>query len=296
MEKNRTWKTEKNEFKRLCSDIMLAGINRAKSDREIQIDFLAQAAVVKFITEETGRRFTCLLEKLSHIIRKNELSQHQDLDFTIRIRDEHSRIKRERRSIIQNVAGEIFRWFVDVQNDHAKQMREANFGQTAILPNEFFDNPILHAEHPVDDFFMLEEYVLMGHRLDDPNRYEEILSLVRKLLGTIITNERRSGQQPEDAAGSCQQPGPAQQNRTDAQIDRWIKHLENIDTLFNFFKSGEKLRYLKKRNGSREKIKAITDRYRKQQILLTHVYRLFTKTGLIKKISAAYEILPIYLE
>ena len=54
MGKKQTWQSEKDEFKKLCGDIMLAGINRAKSDREIQIDFLAQAAIVKFITEEIG--------------------------------------------------------------------------------------------------------------------------------------------------------------------------------------------------------------------------------------------------
>jgi len=297
MEKNQTWQSEKDEFKRLCRDVMLAGINRAKSDRKIQIDFLAQAAIVKFITEEIGCRFTHLVEKLAHITRKNELSQHQNLDFTIRIKDEHARIQRERRSIILNVAREIFRWFIDVQNDQARQMREANFGPDAILPREFFENPILHAEHPLDDFFMLEEYILMGNRLDDPNRYEEILALIRKFLKTVIATEQISEQPSKAAAAKTGQArGLTEQNRSDTQIDRWIKHLDNIDTLFNFFKSEEKLKSLKKKDGPKEKIKKITSQCRRQQTLLIHIYKLFTKTGLIKRISAAYEILPIYLE
>ncbi|OQY05292.1 MAG: hypothetical protein B6I22_07685 [Desulfobacteraceae bacterium 4572_123] len=297
MGKKQTWQSEKDEFKKLCGDIMLAGINRAKSDREIQIDFLAQAAIVKFITEEIGCRFTHLVEKLAHITRKNELSQHQNLDFTIRAKDEYARIQRERRSIILNVAREIFKWFMDVQNNQAKQMREANFGPAAILPKEFFENPILHAEHPLDDFFMLEEYVLMGHRLDDPNRYEEILTLIGKLLKTVMKLEQIPGRQSKDAARKTdQKSGFSEQNPTDTQIDRRIKHLGNIDILFNFFESGEKLKSLKKKDASKEKIKKITGRYHQQRALLTYVYNNFTKTGLIKRIAAAYEILPIYLE
>ncbi len=297
MGKKQTWKTEKDEFKRLCSDIILAGINRAKSDREIQIDFLAQAAMVKFITEETGCQFTYLLEKLAHITRKNELSQHQNLDFTIKVKDEYARIRRERRSIILNVTRKIFKWLIDVQNNQAKQMREANFGPAAILPKEFFENPVLHAEHPLDDFFMLEEYVLMGHRLDDPNRYEEILSLIEKLLKAVISLDQISVRQSKDATGKTgQQPDLTKQNLTSKKIDGWIKHLGNIDILFNFIKSEGELKSLKKKGGSKEKIKKIIDRCRKQQTLLTYVYKNFTKTGLIKMISAAYEILPIYLE
>ena len=254
MEKKQTWNTEKDEFKKRCSDILLAGINRAKSDRELQIDFLAQAAIVKFITEETGRQFTHLLEKLEHITLRNELAQHQNIDFTIRVKDEHARIKQKRRAIIQNVAREIFRWFNDVQDNQLKQMREANFGPIAILPKEFFKNPILHTEHPLDDFFMLEEYVLMGHRLDDPDRYEAILSLNRNLLKTILAPDQISGYQLKDATGNYgENPQLAEQDLTDMHIDSLIKHPGNIDILLNAFKSEEKLRYLKKNKGAKEK-------------------------------------------
>lgn len=297
MEKKQTWNTEKDEFKKRCGDILLAGINRAKSDRELQIDFLAQAAIVKFITEETGRQFTHLLEKLEHITRRNELAQHQNLDFTIRVKDEHARIKQERRAIIQNVAREIFRWFNDVQDNQVKQMRESNFGPIAILPKEFFKNPILHTEHPLNDFFMLEEYVLMGHRLDDPDRYEAILSLNRNLLKTILAPDQISGHQSKDATGNYgETPQLTEQDLIDMHIDSLVKHPGNIDTLLNAFKSEEKLKYLKKNKGAKEKIKELTVQYRKQQALLNYAYKIFTKAGLVKKISAAYEIGPLCLE
>jgi hypothetical protein len=297
MEKKQTWNIEKDEFKKLCCDILLAGINRAKSDREMQIDFLAQAAIVKFITEETGRQFTHLLERLAHITRKNELAQHQNLDFTIRVKDERARIKRERRAIIQNVAREIFSWFNDVQNNQVKQMREANFGPIAILPKEFFKNPILHTEHPLDDFFMLEEYVLMGHRLDDPDRYEAILSLNRSLLKTILAPEQISGHRLKDTTGNYSENRQlTKQDLTDMHIDSLGKHPGNIDILLNVFNSEEKLKSLKKKEGPKEKIKKLAIQCRKQRALLNYVYKIFTKAGLVKKISAAYEIGPLCRE
>ena len=75
LDKTRSLNIEQDEFKRLCRDVLHAAVNKAKSGSEIQIDLLAQMAVIKKLSEEIHRQHKTIIEDLNQFARKHEISE-----------------------------------------------------------------------------------------------------------------------------------------------------------------------------------------------------------------------------
>ena len=56
-----TWVKERDDFKHQFRDIMIDAIHKSKLDSEIQIDFLAQIAIVKLLKEKIRYQFDILI-------------------------------------------------------------------------------------------------------------------------------------------------------------------------------------------------------------------------------------------
>ena len=87
---------------------------------------------------------------------------------------------------------DLFQYLNDIQEHDLKKIREANFGAESILPNRFFSNPLIHIKNETDDFLMIEEYLLLGNRTEDPINYSSFLSIISHFIENII---------PEDSHG-----------------------------------------------------------------------------------------------
>jgi len=57
LDKKFDWFKERNEFKRLCHDVLIDAINKAKLAREVQIDYLAQIAVIELFIREIRKKY-----------------------------------------------------------------------------------------------------------------------------------------------------------------------------------------------------------------------------------------------
>jgi hypothetical protein len=92
--------SEKDEFKHHCCDVLHAAINQAKSASEVQIDLLAQIAIIKKLTKEISLQFNTLSEDLNDIARKHEISSSEGLNGYIKIKEKLSQIQENKKSII----------------------------------------------------------------------------------------------------------------------------------------------------------------------------------------------------
>ncbi len=300
IDKKSNWVKERDEFKRLCRDVLVDVVNKAKSNREIQIDFLGQVAVVKILIEEIRHQYEKLIECLIRIIRKYEISLDQNLEATIKLKERLSDIQKKRETILRNASNEMFQCLIDVQQKDLKDMREANFGGEFILPDDIFSNPILHIKHLSDDFFMMEEYVLLGHRYEDPDQYDNLIFVVKDLLSKIAMKDwatrKHSGQSITNTNQDDETSAKKSQDTDYNKIDGWIKQVDNIDILFNCFQSEKRYKTLKKQKVDEKDLLNIKKFAKNQKRLLNFFYKKFKKTGLIKRIVAAYEMEPFYLE
>ncbi len=273
---------EKKEFKRLCHEIMLEGVNKAKLNHDIRIDFIAQAAIVKMLTEQIKDRYEKFIEDITAIVRKYEISNKQE--DAIKCKDKLNDIQQNRDITLRKVGGELFRFLIEVQAKDLGEMRAVNFGPKSVLPEYFFSNPLFHTEDIYDDFFLIEEYnIFFGHRDEDSYRYDTIIFLIKTILTPIYSCDPF---EPDVTQSEFKQD--------EHELDEILKQLENVDVLFNYFQSMRQYKLLKMQKGDKQSIINIKKQVNEQKKLLKILYKRFKKTGLIKMIVATYEMQPAY--
>lgn len=291
------WHNEKAEFKRLCHAILLHGINTAKLTKETQIDVLAQVSVVKMLSDAIGYQFDEAVQHLKTVIRKHELAQ--PMDPPVALREEVSAVIQRKDQIIQSVGTDIFQYFIEVQHELNK-LRISNFGEKNVIPKEIFSNPILQSTGQVNGFFLIENYVLIGHRIEDPVNYNTLFNLFINFLAEHFNEalKKANGKQspiPEKSSRTK----PEITNITDAyrpELDGMIKHVPNIDLLFNFFKTNDALKKLDNRKAEPGREAQLKNRAKEQKKLLTQFFRIINNELMIDGIVAPYLIQPVFKE
>lgn len=282
------WFRETSEFQRLCTEILTDGVNKAKAESEVQIDFLAQTAMVKMLTEEIQKQYEEAIQHCKNVIRKHEFSS--PAEATLKLREEVASIIQRKNQIIRKVGAELFEYFIEVQND-VNKLRTSNFGENAKLPEELFSNPILQMSTHSDGFFMIENYVLMGHRLEDPVNYNTLINMLTGLLNHLsMPSDQRAPFSSDKLNGSLKNYITAY----DTPADGWIKYSENIDKLFNYVQLKEDLKKLRQRNAPPQKIQQLKTRIKAQKKLLNLILKALSKESMIDGIIAAYKMRPVY--
>ena len=287
------WFKERDEFKRLCREVLIDAINRAKLACEVQVDYLAQIAVIELFIKEIRKQYEACMQNFKNIIRKHEIARNQVV--TIKLKEELFRIIQNQKSIFRDVSIDVFKCLFEVQVEDLNKLREVNFGSEAILPDEFFSNPFLQVDHPADDIFMIEEYVLLGQRIEDANRYETLIYLIKNILGDIY----KKNFSPQEISEQYKETFDEQykiQDKYDKIINNLIKEVDNIDILFNYFHSQNLYKKLKKQKGDKEALLKLKQRLKEQKALLNFFLKKFSTDGLIERIIAFYEMQYIYHE
>lgn len=286
------WFKEIAVFKRLCTQILTDGIDKAKSAREIQIDFLTQTAVVKMLTEEIHLQYEQVIQHCKTVIRKQEILNR--MEVTMRLREELSGIIQRKNRILQKVGAELFQYFIEVQHE-VSELRTSNFGDAARLPEELFSNPILQATSTPDGFFLIENYVLLGHRIEDPVNYHALINLFSRFLEHLSTSQASADPvQPMAMPRHAPEGMGHMVNPVHARVDGWIKHVDNVDKLFNFYHTLDIYKKLKKRHSDKHKIQTLKNRYKFQKQMLNLFFRNIVRENMIDGIVAAYKIESIY--
>ena len=270
----------RDEFKKLCRDIMMGAVNKAKLENEVQIDTLAQAAVIKLMQEEVKNRYEEIVDRFRNAIRKYEMGNKPEHVIAAKKKLNDMEQEQVREVVLADIGKELFRYLAEVQHTDVNEMRRINFGDSAVVPDEFLVNPMFCVSSFSDDYFMLREYhIMLGHRLEDPDKYDILIPFMQNLIREIVPGE---GEVPDDAGYSPE------------IISGWLKRKENVDILFNGVQSEYQYRMLKKDGEKGENAEQMKIQADAQKKCLNHLYRKFRKAGLIRRIIAAYEMQPVY--
>jgi hypothetical protein len=287
--------TEKDTLRRVCTDVLLDGINKSKSAAEVQIDFLGQTALAKLFLEEIENQYKYLVTHLEPLVRIYQLSPKYDQNEVFIIKDKLAEIKRRHNQIIRLVGEELLHLLANINAKKLRNMRETHFLSGEILPDNYFINPILHTNNPTDDFFLIEEYVLLGQRSEDPDNYTNIKLIIHELLSkTDLGQENINDDNSMDVnKGRVQKD----EHFFDAEaniFDSWIMESANIDRMFNYFDSRELYEKAKKEKASEDILQKLKEQIQTQQKLFNIFYRKFKKAHLLRQIVAAFEMKSVY--
>jgi hypothetical protein len=295
------WLKDRDEFKHLCRDLMLDAVKRAKmGDGEVQVDYLAQIAVCKLLILEIRKQFEELETRFNNLVWEYESTDDDEvIAETVTLKERLLKIRHQRNKIITGVSKEIFQYFVESQRT-LKERREANYGRESLLFDDIFTNPILHIENQDDDYFMLEQYVLLGHRLEDPDRYDVILKLVRDLLTKIKMPVPLAPEQKDKDkdAGEAEEESKTEKKKNGKHdIDGWIRQVDTVRLLLDYLKTAGLIQDLKgRKEQNKEQIRSMELRMKEQKRLFNYFYDKFNQKRLIARIVASYEMKSIYLE
>ncbi len=293
--KRESCEIEKETLKRVCTDVLQDGINRANLADEVQIDFLGQAGLAKLFLEEIKAQYKKLVEHFEPLIRTYQLSQRDNQDQGFLIKDKLADIRLHQNRIIRQAGEELFQLLADINIKNLRNMRETHFPVSDILPDNFFLNPVLHTDNPADDFFLIEEYVLLGQRAEDPDNYNNIKQIINELLG--LTDLRQADILTGNSVAPEENKDQGSGYFVDADVnmfDSWIMDENNVDRMFNWTDYREKYEKVKRAKESKDILPILKQQINAQQKLLNLFYRKFKKSRLIRQIVAAFEMKSVY--
>jgi hypothetical protein len=172
-------------------------------------------------------------------------------------------------------------------------MREAHFLSPDILPGFFLTNPLLHTNNPNDEFFLIEEYVLMGQRSEDIDNYNRVRSAIYELLGQIDLIGENYRNDNADTSERKFQEVNVTFDAKDYVFDSLIMDPDNIDRMFDYFDSQDLYEKAKKATETEDILEKNKERIETQKYFLNLFYHKFKKSGLIRRVVADFEMKPI---
>jgi hypothetical protein len=282
---------EKLVLNNLCTEVLREGINRAKAQSEIQIDYLGQVALAKLFLEEIGNEYRKLVRKFELLIRDFQLSRDYIQYEWLKMRDKLTEIKHNQDWIVRSVGEEMFQVLADVHDRNLRNMREAIFSSGSILPDRFFVNPTLHTDKVANDFLLMEAYVLMGQRSDEPDNYDSLKAVIFSLLDQTDLG------QGSGAGGEGEHAEAAEVDTATGNVhalDPWLREIDNINLMFNYFDTKDRYKRAKKGKEPEEALLELKALAKVQKQLLNFFYRKFKKAELLDPIVATYEMKPVY--
>ncbi|MBC2702925.1 hypothetical protein [Desulfobacula sp.] len=278
---------EKNQFKNSYREVMLSAINRAKAEREIQVDYIARTAVAKMLIQGIAVCYDKFIATIRLLIREKENSGRFYMDDAVVLKAELSEILLNKDPIIRATGKIIFEHINDVDQKELNGIRKSNFGMDSILPEDLFLNPFLHIEKN-NDYFMIDTYdILPGQRIDDADKYDLLLSSIKKHLRSMgRPGLSQKGSKDHGTGGVV----------SDKQVDAWIKQIGNVDLLFDFVSTRELYRAQRKQGKKRKELKALRQMAQRQHRMLRFFYKKLKSSGVVERICASYEIRSVYPE
>jgi len=176
---------EVGAFKRLLTDLLQAGLTRAKFEKNIELDILLRLAVLKLLTQEVGTQFgNALLECKEWIRSRGEFFERSEKAHVAKA--QLAEMQGDRKNILRKVGQQLYQVLVELEDTVLAKSRRALFGNEFAEVYEGMKNRLLFVEGRRDDFVCLEHYVLLGNFQRDPDRFENIEALFAEFLKDAI--------------------------------------------------------------------------------------------------------------
>jgi class 3 adenylate cyclase len=293
---------EVSSYKQLYKEVMVDAVNKAKARHEPQIEYLAQAAVIKMLLEEIRLQYDHLVGSMKKTVRKTDLTVHNDWTEAPKLKDKLQLIMQDRETILQRVGLEICGYWVEVERKEIRVMREAIFGNRSTFFEDLLTTPLLHVQNPENEIFMLGEFdIALGRRVEDPDKYGNLLFFIRHLFHQVNQQSSPEHKPPLDkrlpaSDMELTELSESDQKAYSQKIDGWLRCLGNMDVLLNWQRTHAEWQTAKKQKADPAEIARLKQLALKQKTVLDFFYTQFRQKGVIERIAASYEMQPEYLE
>ena len=184
---------EAGAWKRHLSDLLHAGLQRAKYGQNIEIDLLMRVAILKFLTQEISAQFANLLLEAKEWIRNRGAHfDHTEQAHVMKAR--LAELQADRRNVFRQTGQHVFQVIIEIEENGLARSRKALFGEEMAAAYEILTNRLAFVEGGKDDVLFLEQYVLLGNYLRDQDRFETFDALLLDFMRESVLAGDRGGE------------------------------------------------------------------------------------------------------
>lgn len=228
-------------FRKLLTEILRSSLNRAKYQKNIEIDLLFHLAILKFLSAELVNQFAnVILDGKEYIRKRGELFERSQQAHVIKAR--LSEMQSCRRDVVRLIGQLVAQIYSDIVENVIAKARKALFGEDFNLYYELLKNRLIFLDGGKDDAYFLEHYVLLGNYARDPDRFESMDEIFQQFLaeaGVRIRQEHESPQVSESFKALFADVDRLKKeiSTLEEQRDSLTKRLDSGGGLFNKFLS-----------------------------------------------------------
>lgn len=171
-------------FRKLLTELLQSSLTSAKYQKNIEIDLLFRLALIKFLTTELLNQFAnVILEGKEYVRKRGEYFERSQQAHVIKAR--LSEMQSARRDVVRLIGQVVAQILVDIEENVIFKARRALFGEECAPHYELLKNRLVFLDGGKDDFFFLENYVLLGNYARDPDRFEAMDALFQEFLTEV---------------------------------------------------------------------------------------------------------------
>jgi hypothetical protein len=168
-------------FRKLLTEFMQSAVTQSKYHKNIEIDLVFRLALLKFLTLEITNQFANLVLEGKEWIRQRGEHFERSQEAHV-IKAKLSELQSARRKVIRAVGQQVAQMVVDAEENVISKARRALFGEDFVSLYELLKNRLIFLDGGKDDVFFLEQYVLLGNYVRDPDRFEVMDALFHEFL------------------------------------------------------------------------------------------------------------------
>jgi len=160
-----------NSFRKQLFELLQTSLTRAKYAQNIEVDILNRLAVLKFLLSEITAQFSSLIVECKEWIHSRGVHFERSEQAHV-IRSRIAELQGDRRGIYRQVGLSVYQIMRELDENALSKSRRALFGEEFPEIYELFRNRFLFLEGGTDETLQLENYVLLGNFVHDPDRFE----------------------------------------------------------------------------------------------------------------------------
>ena len=182
---------EHGAFRRMLTDVLQESVTRAKFQGSIETDVLHQLALLKHISQEMGNQFSTILVECKEYIRsRGEMFDHSEQAHVLR--SKIAEAQTQRKGVIRQAGETLFRIWGEIEDGPISKSRRALFGDDFHETYDLLHNRFLFVEGGTDDHVLLDNYVLLGNFMSDPDRFDVFDSLLLDFLREFVVPDQNA--------------------------------------------------------------------------------------------------------
>jgi len=168
-------------FRKLLTDFMQSAVTQAKFQKNIEVDLLFRLGLLKFLTLEIGNQFANLILEGKEWVRQRGEHFERSQEAHV-IKAKLSELQASRRRVVRVVGQQVAQMVADAEENVVCKSRRALFGEDFASLYELLKNRLVFLDGGKDDRFFLENYILLGNYVRDPDRFEVMDALFHEFL------------------------------------------------------------------------------------------------------------------